>query len=473
MANPAPLLSFPPRRFSQAAWDDVAQKLSAHFGNRYQTGEALRRQHGHTTTWLENQPPDAVVFATSTEDVVFTVNVCRENRVPIVPFGTGTSLEGHVNAPEGGVCIDLSRKAAIKAINVDDLDCVVEPGVTRKQLNDHLRDVGLFFPLDPGADASLGGMAATRASGTNAVRYGTMKDVVLALEAVMPDGSVIRTGTRARKSSAGYDLTRLLIGSEGTLGIITELTLKLFGVPEAVRGVAATFPTLEAASNAVISTIHYGLPAARIELLDPLTVRAVNAYSDTSFAEAPLLLAEFHGSETAVEEQASIFAALVDDAGGEATDTATTPEERTKLWQARHDAYWAGLQLRPGARGISTDTCVPISRLAESVLQAQAEAERLGFIAPIVGHVGDGNFHVLLLVDPESSEEVDKAETYLSWLNSMAIAAGGTCTGEHGIGQGKQRYLRQELGDAVDVMATIKQAIDPYNLFNPGKVISS
>ncbi|MEM6383617.1 MAG: FAD-linked oxidase C-terminal domain-containing protein [Pseudomonadota bacterium] len=459
------------RRFTDTAWQGLATILTDVFGPRFQQGEAIRRQHGHTTTWIENAPPDGVVFARSTEEVAATVKACAAANVPIVPFGVGSSLEGHVNALQGGICIDLSQMATIKTVNTDDFDCVIEPGVTRKQLNDYLRDSGLFFPIDPGADASLGGMAATRASGTNAVRYGTMKDAILSLEAVLPSGEVIRTGTRARKSSAGYDLTRLLIGSEGTLGIITELTLRLHGIPEAVGSVAASFETLHDAAATVITTIQFGLPVARIEVLDPLTVRAVNAYANLTFPEQPLLLVEFHGSPLTVEEQTSVFTEIVNEHGGTASPAANSTEERNRQWQARHDAYWASLQLRPGAKGISTDTCVPISKLADCISAAQDKALELDFIAPIVGHAGDGNFHVLLLIDDTDQDELERADTYLGWLNTMAIEAGGTCTGEHGIGQGKRTYLRQELGGAVDVMAQIKKTLDPQNLFNPGKII--
>lgn len=454
-------------------WESVAQNLAEHFGDRFQSGETICQQHAHTTTWIDNQPPDGVVFATSAADVSYVVKLCSQHNVPVIPFGVGTSLEGHVNAPFGGVSIDMSRMNAIKAIHAEDFDCVVEPGVTRKQLNMALRDQGLFFPIDPGADATLGGMASTRASGTNAVRYGTMKDVVLCLEAVMPDGQIIRTGTRARKSSAGYDLTRLLIGAEGTLGIITELSLKLFGIPESIGSVAASFDSVGDASQAVISTIQFGIPVARIELLDPLTVKAVNAYSNLNFDEKPLLLVEFHGSEASVAEQTSIFSEIVSDHGGQASPTANSVEERNRQWQARHDAYWATLQLRPGAKGFSTDACVPISKLADCVSQAQDRAKADGLLTPIVGHVGDGNFHAIVLVDMDDAAELEKAKAYVSWLSEMAIAAGGTCTGEHGIGQGKMAYLQQELGSATHVMSAIKQALDPNDIMNPGKILSS
>lgn len=453
-------------------WESVTRILAERFDDCFQSGEAIRQQHAHTTTWIDNQPPDGVVFATSTEEVAFIVKLCAEHEVPVIPFGVGTSLEGHVNAPFGGVSIDMSRMNSVKTINAEDFDCVVEPGVTRKQLNSALRDQGLFFPIDPGADATLGGMASTRASGTNAVRYGTMKDVVLSLEAVMPNGEIIRTGTRARKSSAGYDLTRLLIGSEGTLGVITELTLKLFGIPEAIGSVAASFESVGDASQAVISTIQFGIPVARIELLDPLTVKAVNTYSNLNFDEKPLLLVEFHGSEAAVAEQTDTFSEIVADHGGTASPAANSTEERNRQWQARHDAYWATLQLRPGARGFSTDACVPISKLADCVTKAQERAKSDGLLTPIVGHVGDGNFHAIVLVDMDDETEVRKAKAYVSWLSEMAIAAGGTCTGEHGIGQGKMSYLRQELGGATDVMGAIKQALDPQGIMNPGKILS-
>ena len=457
---------------SHAAWSAASTALKAAFGDRFQTGAALREQHGHTTTYLCNQPPDGVVFAETTGDVATVVRLCGEHKVPIVPFGVGSSLEGQVNAPFGGVSLDLSRMNAVVSVNAEDMDCVIQPGVTRKQLNTALRDQGLFFPIDPGADATLGGMASTRASGTNAVRYGTMKDAVLSLEAVMADGTVIRTGMRARKSSAGYDLTRLLIGAEGTLGIITELTLRLHGIPEAIGSVAASFSTVADACEAVIATTHYGIPVARIELLDTLTVKAVNAYSDLTFPERPLLLVEFHGTQKSVADETALFSSIVSDFGGEAMPAANSAEERNRQWQARHDAYWATLQLRPGAKGISTDVCVPISKLAECVVAAQERAKADGFIAPIVGHVGDGNFHVILLMDMNDADEVARGKDYVAWLNQLAIDAGGTCTGEHGIGQGKQRFLRDELGDACDVMAAIKQALDPAGLLNPGKILS-
>ncbi|MEQ9694962.1 FAD-linked oxidase C-terminal domain-containing protein [Shimia sp. SDUM112013] len=447
--------------------------LKQRFGEKFQTGESIREQHGHTTTWIRNQKPDAVVFPQSSAEAAEIVRVCAEHKVPVIGFGTGTSLEGHVNAPAGGVCVDLSEMNEILAVNAEDLDCVVQPGVTREQLNTYLRDQGLFFPIDPGANASLGGMTATRASGTNAVRYGTMKDNVLALEVVTPKGEVIRTATRAKKSSAGYDLTRLMVGSEGTLGLITEITLKLQGIPEAMSSARVSFDSINDACQAVMMTIQYGIPVARIELLDELSVRAVNAYSKLDLPEAPLLLLEFHGSEASVAEQAELFGGIAEEFGGTGFEWTSSAEERNKLWQARHDAYWASVNLRPGAKGISTDVCVPISRLAECVTAAQDKLDEMGFIAPIVGHVGDGNFHTLPLIDMDNPSEVAKADEFVGWLNDLAIDMGGTCTGEHGIGQGKKPYLVKELGGAVDMMVAIKQAIDPDNIMNPGKIVPS
>jgi D-lactate dehydrogenase (cytochrome) len=445
--------------------------LRQRLGERLQTGQTIREQHGHTTTWLGNQSPDGVAFPDSAEETAEIVRICADHRVPVIGFGTGTSLEGQVNAPAGGISVDTSAMNQVVAVHEADLDCVVQPGVTRKTLNNHLRATGLFFPIDPGADASLGGMAATRASGTNAVRYGTMKDAVLALQVVLPDGRLIRTGTRARKSAAGYDLTRLFVGSEGTLGLITELTLRLHGMPEAISSASCAFPDIGAACQAVIATIQFGIPVARIELLDPLTVKAVNAYSKLALPEAPLLLLEFHGTEASIAEQAENFGAIAEEhGGGNFTWTAST-EDRNRLWQARHDTYWAQRALRPGAQAIATDTCVPISRLAECVTEATARAKAEGFLAPVVGHVGDGNFHMTLLVDGDSTEERAKADAYIGWLNDLAISMEGTCTGEHGIGQGKRRYLPRELGAATDVMAAIKAAIDPEGIMNPGKIL--
>lgn len=454
-----------------AGIETVTGILKQQFGERLQTSAAVREQHGHTTTWIENQPPDAVVFARSTQEVAELVRICAQHKVPVIPFGTGTSLEGHLNAPAGGICVDLSQMDRVLEVNAADLDCRVQPGVTREDLNTHLRDQGLFFPIDPGANASLGGMAATNASGTNAVRYGTMKDNVLSLEAVMADGRIIRTGTRARKTSAGYDLTRLLVGSEGTLCIITEITLRLQGIPEAISAARCSFPSVDAACRTVMAVIQYGLPVARIELLDETMVKASNAYSKTGLPETPLLLLEFHGTEGSVAEQAEIFGELAAEYGGTGFQATATTEERNKLWKARHDAYWALLNYRTGAHGVATDVCVPISRLAECVGAAQARADELGLIVPVVGHVGDGNFHATPLVDMSDAAEVEKATQYISWLNDLAISMDGTCTGEHGIGQGKMKYLRQELGEAVDFMADIKRVFDPLDILNPGKIM--
>jgi len=401
------------------------------------------------------------------------VRICAKQRVPVIPFGTGTSLEGHINAPYGGVSIDFRDMNRVLAVNAQDLDCVVEPGITRKQLNEHLRDQGLFFPLDPGADASLGGMAATRCSGTNAVRYGTMKDNVLALKVVLANGELMTTARRAKKSSAGYDLTRLIVGAEGTLGVITELTLKLSGIPEAISAGVCPFPSVEAACNAAIATIQSGVPVARIELLDELQVKATNLYSKLTLPEVPMLFVEFHGSPAGVAEQAERFGEIARDLAGGPFEWATKPEDRSRLWQARHDAYWAARGLRPGAQALATDVCVPISRLAECVTAAQREIAELGLVAPILGHVGDGNFHLSLLVDMSDAAEVKAAKTLCERLVERALAMDGTCTGEHGVGQGKMKYLAGELGSpALAAMAAIKRALDPDDIMNPGKIVA-
>jgi D-lactate dehydrogenase (cytochrome) len=463
----APATSRDPKVVSSAI-----SELAAAFGNRLVTSQAVREQHGHTTTWIPNQPPDAVVFPQSTADVQQIVRICAKHNMPVIPFGTGTSLEGHVNAPQGGVSIDFRDMNRVVTVHPEDLDCVIEPGVTRKQLNEYLRDQGLFFPIDPGADASLGGMAATRASGTNAVRYGTMKDNVLSLKVVLADGSVMTTARRAKKSSAGYDLTRLMVGSEGTLGVITELTLKLYGIPEAISAGICPFPSVEAACNATILTIQSGIPIARIELLDELQVKATNAYSKLTLPEKPMLFVEFHGSDASVAEQAERFGEIAKDLEGGPFEWATKAEERSKLWQARHDAYWAQRAIRPGAQALATDVCVPISRLAECVNETQADAAQAGFIAPIVGHVGDGNFHVTPLVDTNDGDEMKKVTLFLERLAERALRMEGTCTGEHGIGQGKIKYMPAEHGpEAIGVMRAIKQTLDPQNIMNPGKIL--
>jgi D-lactate dehydrogenase (cytochrome) len=446
--------------------------LKQRLGERLQTGLALRQQHAHTTTYIPNQPPDAVAFAESVEDVQIVVGVCADHGAPVIAYGTGTSLEGHVNAPGGGVSLDLSRMTRLIAVNAEDLDCTVEAGLTRQELNAQLRDTGLFFPIDPGANASFGGMAATRASGTNAVRYGTMRDNVLSLTAVMADGSVVKTGGRARKSSAGYDLARLLIGSEGTLGIITALTLRLAGIPQAISGGVCPFPSVEAACQATIATIQLGIPVARIELVNALQMRALKVYSKLDYPETPCLFVEFHGSEAGVAEQAESFAEIAADLGGGPFQWTARAEERTKLWQARHDAYWAAVALRPGARALSTDVCVPISRLADCIAETEADIADMRLQAPIVGHVGDGNFHVLVLMDMENAAEIAAAEKFVARLNHRAIGMDGTCTGEHGVGQGKLGFLPGELGGGVDVMRAVKRALDPRNILNPGKIFS-
>jgi D-lactate dehydrogenase (cytochrome) len=452
----------------------VIAALTAKFGNRLVCSQAVRAQHANTTTWISNQPPDAVVFPQTTEDVQEVVRVCAAHGVPVIPFGTGTSLEGHVNAPHGGVSIDFRDMNRVLAVNAQDLDCVVEPGITRKQLNEHLRDQGLFFPLDPGADASLGGMAATRCSGTNAVRYGTMKDNVLALKVVLANGEVMSTARRARKSSAGYDLTRLIVGSEGTLGVITELTLKLTGIPEAISAGVCPFPSVEAACNAAIASIQSGIPVARIELLDELQVKATNLYSKLTLPELPMLFLEFHGSPAGVAEQSERFGEIARDFAAGPFEWATKSEERTRLWQARHDAYWAGRGLRPGAQAVATDVCVPISRLAECVIQTQRDIAERGLVAPILGHVGDGNFHLTLLVDMADAAEVAAAKAVCERLVERALAMDGTCTGEHGVGQGKMKYLAAELGGpALAAMAGIKRALDPHDIMNPGKIVAA
>ncbi len=447
--------------------------LAQRFGDRLSTAHAVREQHGHTTTYIPNQPPDAVVFATSAEDVQDVVRVCAQHVVPVIAFGTGTSLEGQVNAPSGGISIDLTGMNRIIEVNSGDLDCRVEPGVTREDLNTHLRDTGLFFPIDPGANASLGGMASTRASGTNAVRYGTMKDNVLALKAVMADGRLISTGRRARKSSAGYDLTRLLVGAEGTLGIITELTLRLQGIPQAIAGGVCPFPSVEAACQTVIDTIQCGIPVARIELLNALQMEATIAYSKLDYPVGPCLFVEFHGTDAGVTEQSEFFGEIAEGHGGGPFLWTTVEEERRKLWKARHDAYFAALTLRPGAKVVATDVCVPISRLAECIAETEADIASSGLIAPIVGHVGDGNFHTQVMFNMDDPKEIEAGEAFIMRLNERAVAMDGTCTGEHGIGQGKAAFLEKEMGEAVDVMRAIKKTLDPHNILNPGKGASA
>jgi D-lactate dehydrogenase (cytochrome) len=466
------LVDAPQRSTEQRnATDAVIAALAARYGNRLVTAQAVREQHGHTTTWIDNQPPDAVVFPQSPAEVQEIVRLCAAHRVPVIGFGQGTSLEGQVNAPRGGICLDFRDMNRVLAVHAEDLDCVIEPGITRKQLNEYLRDTGVFFPIDPGADASLGGMAATRASGTNAVRYGTMKDNVLALKAVLANGEVISTGHRAKKSSAGYDLTRLFVGSEGTLGVIVELTLRLSGIPEAIASGICPFPSVEAACNATILTIQSGIPIARIELLDEMQVKASNVSSKLTLPETPMLFVEFHGSDASVAEQSERFGEIARELGGGPFEWATKAEDRSRLWQARHDAYWAAMGLRRGVRALSTDVCVPISRLADCVTQSQRDAKDSRLMAPVVGHVGDGNFHMLLLIDHNDADEVERAKAFLERLVDRALAMDGTCTGEHGVGQGKMKYLPAEHGEpALAAMRALKRTLDPLDIMNPGKI---
>ncbi|MBV9629168.1 MAG: FAD-binding protein [Xanthobacteraceae bacterium] len=466
------MLDTPTKPKPRSAPESLLAELAARFADRFSCAEAVRRQHAHNFTWYDNQPPDAVVFATSGAEVQDIVRQCAAHRVPIIPFGTGTSLEAQLNAPVGGVSIDLSRMNAILAVRPQDLDCTIEPGVTRTQLNSFIRDQGLFFPIDPGADASLGGMAATRASGTNAVRYGTMKDIVLSLAAVMPNGELIRTARRAKKTSAGYDLTRLLIGSEGTLGIITELTLRLHPIPEAIAAAVCGFASLGGAVESAMMAIQAGIPVARIEMLDALQIHACNLYSKLTLAEVPTLFVEFHGSQREVDEQVAQFEEIAREHGGTDFNFASKAEDRSKLWQARHDAAYASLALRPGAKAVATDACVPISRLAECVLETKADLDRERLVGTMLGHVGDGNFHVALLADPADADEIKRAKGFIERLAMRAIAMDGTCTGEHGVGQGKIHYLQAEHGAALDAMRAIKQAIDPDNIMNPGKIFA-
>jgi len=449
----------------------VIEDLRALLGDRLATSAAVRDQHGQAEAYHPSVPPDAVAYVKSTEEVAQVVRLCARHGCPVIPFGTGTSLEGHVAALKGGISVDLSGMNEVLEVNSDDLDCRVQAGVTRKQLNDYLRDTGLFFPIDPGADASLGGMAATRASGTNAVRYGTMRELVLGLTVVLADGRVVRTGGRARKSSAGYDLTRLLVGSEGTLGIITEVQLRLFGIPEAISAAVCSFPALEGAVNSVILTIQLGIPVARIELLDEIQIDAINRYSNLDYPVQPTLFFEFHGSTRGVEEHAETVGGICAEFGGGDFRWATQQEDRSKLWQARHDAYYACLALRPGARGWPTDVCVPISRLAECLLETRRDVDEAGLLAPIVGHVGDGNFHLVFVLDPDDKDEWKRAEAVNKRMVERALAMGGTCTGEHGVGYGKMKYLDEEHGAGVEVMRQVKRALDPDNLMNPGKIV--
>ncbi len=450
---------------------DFLEELRGVVEQRLSTSKAVCFQHGKDESYHPSIPPGAVVFAHSTEEVSEIVKICARHKVPVIPYGTGTSLEGHVAALHGGVCIDIAEMNEIVAVNAEDLDVTVQAGVTRKQLNEHLRDVGLFFPVDPGADASLGGMTATRASGTNAVHYGTMRENVLSLTVVTADGRIIRTARRAKKSAAGYDLTHLFVGSEGTLGVITEVTLKLYGIPEAISAAVCSFPDLESAVNTVILTIQSGIPVARIELLDDVQMDAINKYSKLDYPVMPTLFFEFHGSESGVAEQAALVSDIASDLGAGDFKWATKTEDRSRLWQARHDAYYAALALRPGSVGIATDVCVPISRLAECILETRKDIEQSKLIAAIVGHVGDGNFHVCMIIDPDDEDEAACAMGVNERMVMRAIAMDGTCTGEHGVGYGKIDFLTAEHGEALNVMRTIKMALDPDNIMNPGKIV--
>lgn len=440
--------------------------------DRLQLGEAIRMQHGSCEAHFETMPPDAVAFARSTEEVARLVGICARRGIPVIPYGAGSSLEGQVLAISGGLCIDLTQMDEIVAVNAADLDCTVQAGVTREQLNEYLRDQGLFFPIDPGANATIGGMAATRASGTNAVRYGTMREAVLSLTAVMADGRIVRTARRARKSSAGYDLTRLLVGSEGTLGIITEVTLRLHGIPETISSAVCPFDTLQGAVDTVIMAIQLGVPVARIEFVDEVAIAAINAYSGMDLAARPTLFFEFHGSEGSVAEQVATVGEIARDLGGGAFQWSNLAEKRSRLWKARHQAYYAGLALRKGSTGWATDVCVPISRLAECIVQTRTDLDTSDIPTPIVGHVGDGNFHVLFVLDPDSEAEAQEAARLNDRLVERALAMDGTCTGEHGIGLGKQQWLIEEHGAGVDFMRAIKRALDPGNIFNPGKIFT-
>ena len=457
-----------PREFDAA----LLEEMRALLGDRVTTSRGVREHHGKDESYFPYAPPDAVVFPESTEEVRDIVDLCRRHKTPMIPYGVGTSLEGHVLAIHGGVCIDLSRMNKVISVHEADMDAVVQAGVTRKQLNEHIRHTGLFFPIDPGADATLGGMAATRASGTNAVRYGTMRENVLALTVVLADGRVMTTSRRSRKSAAGYELTRLFVGSEGTLGIITEITVRLYAVPEAMSAATCSFPDIAGAVNTVIQTLQAGIPIARSEALCATTMKAINAYSKTAYREQPALFLEFHGTQAGVEEQAKLVQDIAHENGGMDFEWTTKAEDRNRLWTARHQAYFACLQLRPGSRAVSTDVCVPISRLTECIVETSKDISRASMPIPLFGHVGDGNFHCEILIRPDNEAELEEAKEFNERVVNRALAMEGTCTGEHGIGFGKMKSLRKELGEAVDLMASLKHAIDPENLMNPGKVVS-
>ncbi len=441
-------------------------------GERVSTVNSVLQQHGRGESWHPAQPPDAVCFAQSNEEVAQIVRLCAASSTPVIAYGTGTSLEGQVQAVNGGICIDLSQMDAVLELNAEDLDCRVQAGVTRRQLNQYLRDTGLFFPIDPGANTSIGGMTATRASGTNAVRYGTMRENVLALTVVTASGEIIKTGTRARKSAAGYDLTRMFVGSEGTLGIITEITLRLYGLSEAISAAIVAFPDVRSAADATIHTIQMGIPVARIELVDRGYMAAINNYSKTDYPELDTLFLEFHGTTDGVAEQVRMFEEISQEFGASGFQWAEQEEDRSRLWRARHDAYYAGLAVTPGSLGYVTDVCVPISRLADCIAETQTDIASTGLFAPIIGHVGDGNFHSTIFIEPDNKAMFEAALALDKRLVQRALDMGGTCTGEHGIGMGKLKHMRNEHGDgAIATMQAIKQALDPQNIMNPGKVV--
>ena len=455
-----------------AAGTPLIDALRDLLGDRLSTSQSVLEQHGRGESWHPVKAPDAVCFAQSTEEVAAIVTLCAANQTPVVAFGTGTSLEGQVQALRGGVCIDLSQMDQVIEVNAEDLDCRVQAGVTRRELNQYLRDTGLFFPVDPGANTSIGGMTATRASGTNAVRYGTMRENVLGLTVVTASGDIIQTGTRARKSAAGYDLTHLMVGSEGTLGIITEISLRLYGLTEAISAAVVNFPDVRSAAEATIQTIQLGIPVARIEIVDSAYMKAINNYSKTDYPELDTLFLEFHGTEAGVAEQVQMFNEISSEFGASGFQWAEQESDRSKLWRARHDAYYAGLAVHPGYRGYVTDVCVPISRLADCIAETQADIAESGMFAPVIGHVGDGNFHATIFIDPDDDSMFDKARELDRRMVERAQGMGGTCTGEHGIGMGKLKHMRAEHGDgAIAVMQAVKAALDPHNIMNPGKVV--
>jgi D-lactate dehydrogenase (cytochrome) len=469
-ALPSHLLPAIKQRETPAALIDALKSL---FGDRCSTALAVREQHGRDESSFTVPPPAAVVFAQCSAEVSQVLSLCHEHSVPVIPYGAGSSLEGHLLAVQGGISLDVSRMNQVLSLNADDLTVTVQPGVSRKQLNEEIKHSGLFFPIDPGADASIGGMCATRASGTNAVRYGTMRENVLALEVVTASGQVLRTGTRARKSSAGYDLTRLMVGSEGTLGVITEVTLRVYPLPEAISAAVCSFPSIEAAVRSTIEIIQMGIPIARVEFIDAATVAMFNQHSKLTLREEPMLLMEFHGSPAGVQEQAELVQEIALGRGGQAFEWAASPEERTRLWTARHNAYFAAIQSRPGCRAISTDVCVPISRLADCLLESAQEAQASGLPYLLLGHVGDGNFHFGYLIDPDSADERATAEQLNEKLVRRALSMDGTCSGEHGVGMHKIGFLQSEAGDAaIDMMRAIKRTLDPRNILNPGKIFT-